>query len=574
MRKRIGSITKTKIFLLGMFIILLAQVPMLILGMDAIVPYHDQLDGDLLTYMYQAKYLFSGKNVVAEFMNGMPLTSLTPPAPLAVLLFKVMQPFAAYVVMAILGQLVAYAGMFLLADRLTGYGFIAFVIGLMYSFLPFLAVYGFSQYGIPLLLVCFWNLWEKRFRWQSLLYIAVYAGMSSLVLCGYTWIILLGILLGVLIITQKVGQHGEMIAVFLEMTGIYLVLNFSLISQILGINDSFVSHKSEYVLTKERWTALLKDYFINGGDHSVDYHKYVIVLVAVVIFVSLFFANSWSADCKSMFRRLITGMVFLLGLCMAAALWNCNAGVVFREKLGSIGSFQFGRILWIAPAIWYAVLALCIGILWQQRNWMKWLGGLAFLAVLGIMSMSILKSSPVKNCAQEILLNEYETISWSDYFAIGVMEQVEEYIRETEGLEQSEYRVVSLGIDPVAALYHGFYTLDGYSNNYDVEHKHAFRKVIAPELERNEWLRYYYDDWGNRCYVFSAEIPGYYNIEKGSAWYNDLQINTEALKELGCTYILSAAYIVNAADLKLELLREDPFETEESYYRIYIYKLQ
>ena len=171
-------------------------------------------------------------------------------------------------------------------------------------------------------------------------------------------------------------------------------------------------------------------------------------------------------------------------------------------------------------------------------------------------------------------MSEYETISWSDYFAIGVMEQVEEYIRETERLEQSEYRVVSLGIDPVAALYHGFYTLDGYSNNYDVEHKHAFREVIAPELARNEWLRYYYDDWGNRCYLFSAEIPGYYNIEKGSAWYNDLQINTEALKELGCTYILSAAYIVNAADLKLELLQEEAFETEESYYRIYIYKLQ
>ena len=88
-----------------------------------------------------------------------------------------------------------------------------------------------------------------------------------------------------------------------------------------------------------------------------------------------------------------------------------------------------------------------------------------------------------------------------------------------------------------------------------------------------DWLKEYYDEWGNRCYLFSAEIPGYYNIEKGSFWYNDLKINTDALKNLGCDYILSAAYIVNAEELELELLREDAFETMESYYRIYIYKL-
>ena len=107
-----------------------------------------------------------------------------------------------------------------------------------------------------------------------------------------------------------------------------------------------------------------------------------------------------------------------------------------------------------------------------------------------------------------------------------------------------------------------------------MEYKHAFRKVIEPELERSEWLRFYFDDWGNRCYLFSAEIPGYYNIEKGTFWYNDLQIDTAPLKELGCTYILSAAYVVNAEDIGLELLREEPVGTPESYYQIFIYKIQ
>ena len=173
-----------------------------------------------------------------------------------------------------------------------------------------------------------------------------------------------------------------------------------------------------------------------------------------------------------------------------------------------------------------------------------------------------------------MVLPEYETISWSDYLALGVMDQVEALILEDQGLEKSQYKVASLGIDPSAALYHGFYCVDGYSNNYDVEYKHAFRKVIAPELERNAWLKKYFDEWGNRCYLFSNELPGYYNIEKGSFWYSDLQIDTAALKGLGCDYILSAAYVVNAQEIGLELLQEEAVATPESYYQIYIYKIR
>ena len=47
-----------------------------------------------------------------------------------------------------------------------------------------------------------------------------------------------------------------------------------------------------------------------------------------------------------------------------------------------------------------------------------------------------------------------------------------------------------------------------------------------------------------------------------------------ALKSLGCDYILSAAYVVNAEEIGLELLLEEAVGTPESYYQIYIYKIR
>lgn len=153
------------------------------------------------------------------------------------------------------------------------------------------------------------------------------------------------------------------------------------------------------------------------------------------------------------------------------------------------------------------------------------------------------------------------------------MEQVREFLDDYTGKNVDEYRVVSLGIDPAAALYHGFYCLDGYSNHYPLEYKKKFRKIILPELERNEYLRQYYDNWGNRCYLFSSECPGYYTIEKHGFSYMDYRINTKALYKMGGRYLLSAALIQNAEGQGLSLLREKPFETEDSYYCIYIYEV-
>lgn len=63
-------------------------------------------------------------------------------------------------------------------------------------------------------------------------------------------------------------------------------------------------------------------------------------------------------------------------------------------------------------------------------------------------------------------------ISWESYYAKELMQEIDEAI----GRDKSEYRVAHLGISPAPSLMYGFYTVDGYSNNYPLEYKHRFSK--------------------------------------------------------------------------------------------------
>ena len=114
--------------------------------------------------------------------------------------------------------------------------------------------------------------------------------------------------------------------------------------------------------------------------------------------------------------------------------------------------------------------------------------------------------------------------------------------------------------------------MDAYSTNYPLEYKYQFRKVIEKELEKSTNLKSYYDNWGSRCYIFSAELDTkFQNGKDENIVLENLEINTDVLKELGCNYIFSAVEIKNARDINLTLLNN--FTTDTSKIEIYVYEL-
>lgn len=601
-------------FLLGALAVLLMGIPYFILGKDSVFVYHDQLDGEVVAYLLQARHLWDGSGVLPEFMNGAAKTALTMPAPACVLLYRLLPAELALACMQIIGSFIGYVGMFLLirwAGEASGSlrrrkgltGFFATVVGGMYAYLPFLPVYGLSQYGLPLLLYCVLRLGEKDRPRRSVIlycvYIVFFGVNSSLVLSGFA---VLGIWVVAELVTllQKRFSPGQALGCGLLLLT-YMAENGALLLQVLGAQGTEVSHKTEYTLSPVSFWGQFATNFLQGGQHSVDYHGLILVVLLVAV-AALLLRNR--AAGKSGMRsekalqgggenRLCRSMLLSVGsiVCFAAtaALWDSSLGTGIRSQLGALKGFQANRVLWLSPCLWYFLLGCSLLLLTEQlpeqhsgeelENAVTHKSVFAVATVMIAMLLTmvtagkILLESNLKPNLQKLVNRNYAAMSFRDYYAIDVLDQVQEYIRVNFGEEPEDYRVVSLGIDPAAALYHGFYCLDGYSNNYSLEYKHRFREIIAPELDKSGYLTDSFDHWGNRCYLFSAECPGYYTIEKGGFYFQNYEINTESLRQLGGHYLLSAAYIDHSEETGLELVSPDAFGTEDSYYRIYLYRV-
>lgn len=551
----------------GLFLTGISVLLFCLLGKDSFVTYHDQLDGEVLCYLYQAKYMFRG-NVIPELMNGVGKTALTAPALLLVFVYKVLPPFVAFVVSQYFVMLAGFTGMYLLLTKWNVRPLFAAMCGVVFAYLPLLPVYGLSMYGVPLVIWAVLSLAEEEcVSRKTLIFfgvIVLFGVSSSLVLSGFA---VLGMMVFLGLFYKKFRKNGLYWVGVGTLLITYLICNWSLFAQILGFGESYVTHKGEFTISSTPFLDTFWNTLIHGVEHAQAYQEWIVALAFIIILAGLekkeWRNQQWKLVC----------LLFAIGVAIAAlcAVYNAQPIVALRQEIGGVAIWlQLDRIYWLYPALWYVALGICMQWFWQVHKGVFWCFGFVFYLVTAV---TVLLAGNWKTNVKKVLNPDAPGISWEDFYAEDVFEQIEDYIYETTAQEKEEYRVASLGICPGAALYNGFYCLDGYSNNYPVEYKHTFRKIIEPELDKSEYLAEYFDEWGNRCYLFSAEIPGYYTVEKGGFYFSDFAMNVGAFEEMGGRYVFSAAYIDGAEDTGLKLLREEPFETEDSYYKIYIYGL-
>lgn len=588
----------------GLVLSCLFMIPYFLLGGGSIVTYHDQLDGELFSYLLTAKYLFTDIRVYPEIMNGLPAAGAVPPAPLFVLLYAAFKPFTAFMISQWIIYLTAFLGMYLLLMRLTGREFISFSIAVIFMLMPFYPVYGLCIPGQPLLFFAVLALFDKErrsavsssfprkagyyFSADSIFYYLIiffYGISSSLVLAGFACLLLLGGSALIHTITALLLKKRGSLSLWFSLIVLlasYISVNSGLIRQVLFPGNTYISHKTEMVLSPQNFSDYFKEAFTTGISYAQSFH--LVLFILMLFCLLLFFMNAvvkkeslFSGSDKLPLLKALRVLLFIFLTCLFYAFYHGHFITEIRNISGGIlKTFNLDRVCWLLPTAWCILAGYLLSFIAGLREHKTAARSCSLClkygiisATLGIWGITVLLHSPLRpNLSKLLKGGDYYALDWNRFFAEDIFSQIDSAI----GKPKDSYHVISIGIYPAAAAYNGFYCLDGYSNNYPLEYKHTFRRIMEDELEKSDYIRDFFDNWGNRCYITTAEQANYYTFEKkwNSVIY-DLDLNTDVLKELDCRYVFSAAYLMNAEEKGLTLLREAPFETEGSWYHIYVY---
>lgn len=577
----------TLLAVLGLLFSVCMLFPYFILKKGSIITYHDQLDGELLCYILHAKYLFTGVKVYPEMMNGIPATGLTPPAMLFVLLYKIFTPFVALGISQWIIYAVSFLGMYLLIRKLGNGDVVAFLCGNLFMLLPFYPVYGLCIPGQPLLLLCLLVLCTETKPGKKIacyLYIFIYSLCSSLVLVGFAVLIFVTVFGIVLAFKRARAKERIPKAPFISLAILlvgYAATNIDLIIQVIMPQSGYESHKSELVHSFVGFKESFMGALFPGVNYTETWPVMVLVLgliAGAILICSIVRKEIFASELKHRFMLGICSILIALVCIAGYSVYYTQPVTKLLEKIGgAIGSFNLGRVVWLTPTAWivsfsYFARMLCIFAETKKHRSLRYIAGygLVWISVF-IWSIVILIHSPIKaNVSKIIKGQDYYALDYGKFYATDIYDQIDKAIN----LPKDSYRVVSLGIYPAAALYNGFYCLDGYSNNYLLSYKHEFRKAMASELDKSDYIKGYYDDWGNRCYLMTAEYNNYFALErKWNGGFHNLSIDTNQLKKMGCKYIFAATWIENSDELGLIRLSDEPFVSDRSWYNIYVYEI-
>lgn len=572
----IKKLDKMNWWYLGLVLVLGLFLPVFALGKGSVFEIHDQLDETLLTYVLGAKHLFDGTGIYPEILSGISASGMQPSAVLFVPLYRILPTFAAFVTQYIIVCLSAFYGMYLLVRKLTESSGLALVAGTLFCMLPNYPVYGLSVVGVPLLVLCFWQLLEGKHIVPSLLGVLYFGLTTHLVLIGYVALFYLSVG-GVCLLIRHRGIKQQDYWYYggtLLLLGIYCVVNFAMFMQLIVGTGDFVSHREELVNNTagiQTWTVI-RDYFTSSGQHVPTCQKYMMLPMGAITILQGIRYKRLSSNGKRNWKLLVLLWGIAVLTAVAAGVFRSAPFMAWKNKqTGFFHYFQPERFYWVYSALWMLAFVVSLSLIWKEFDKCHALVKLAILALLLIPTADLV----LKNSTFYMNVNQYNNGSgitgyqtWEDFYMEDVLTQVDAYI----GQDKTTYRIAHLGVCPAPSLLYGFYTVDGYSNNYALNYKHSFREIMAAELDKNFDNKIYFDTWGSRCYLFAAESGRNWYIQKKQNFkYTNLKLDTAKMAELGCSYLFSAAEIENADEIGLVF--EGCFDTEESVYEIWLYRI-
>lgn len=540
---------------------LLAVICLVLYGSprDGVYPEHDFLDGSFVVYSLRAGHpdsFFTVNPVTPKALNGFPLNaSGLSDLNFFHIAYLILDPYLAFSLNSLVLRFLSFGGMYLFLNwYLTMLDFrdshrdlVASCVSFFFSLLPYWEPQSATIGLQPLLLWAVFTRICRRKSAATFLVIALFPFLTSLVYGGFA-IVGFGVAAG---LARAVGRKADARPLFIwsgYLLAAYAIANWRLF-HLLYLTD-FIPHRGEFGDFRRPFFSTFVENVMHGQYHNASGQWPVILALPAVLAVfesrGRLSGRKAPSPC-SPFRHLLFLILAIISISIFHALewaYLLNVG-----DLIGISSFSFARVVCFHPILWGMVAAVSISCLFRM-SWSRLPRVAAALAIIALTAQGINDAHGLRRRARNILADAglfgerpFKYTTMSEYYR----EPVFSRIRTAIGRDLSEFRVVSVGFEPMIALYNGFYILDGYFNLYDLRYKKVFRDVIAPHLLRNPHHRKLFDEHASRIHVWS---------DQGNGASHTLDIDTVAFWKMGGRVVLSSVTLANSTELGFTKIAE------------------
>lgn len=559
-------------------IILFAALVFLIFGEGSIISVHDNLD----LFMAQFQMLkntdsFFSHGVDVPFLGGISRDNLPSEFSLYTMLFMILPSYYAYVAGYLIKILVAVASSVLLAkdfckDGYEKYKPLAYMMGLAYGILNVFPAFGIPFASIPLVVYLVRKIYVKPFwGWYIALFfypLLSYFSYFGLFILGYMAVTFL-----IVWIKDKKFPLRLLLAVLMLSAG-YILCEYRLFGVMLfGDAETIRATMEAGSFQAGEIVHTVFEGFTKGMFHAESVHTYFVMPICLLYFFFLNFTYLKEKNGKGIFHDPFN--LIMLVLVFNSVVYGIYYQEAFRSLIEKIcpplTGWQFNRTIFFNPFLWYASFFLVLKRMYDtdRKLWRYGANVLSVLAVLVILLSGTRYNDLYHTCrakAYEHLKGKQSNdLSYEEFYSTELFEKAK------EDLQYCGQWSAAYGFHPAILEYNDIATVDGYLGFYGQSYKNAFRRVIAPALERVPETKEYFDTWGARAYLYSgtdasivAAVRDYHVTD------NDIYIEIDAFKAIGGRYIFSRIELANAGEAGLVLA--GVYTDESSPYTLYVYQ--
>lgn len=558
-----------QIFFFSLSCLALFFLPYFFLGEESFINPIDNLDSNLVWYKViadQGAHFWPNDQLVDGMIGLQPRHVYPSEFDPNLWLYTMFPTIWAYVLNFVLVHLIAFFSMyFLLRHHILMLNTEDWVKelyasggALLFALIPFWVHSGISAAGIPLLLLGIIHLEKGHWR-KGLLLSLCYVLYSSLIMSGVfvLALYLFYLMLGLVFQSVKLEKKKFHIINMAVMAFTYVITHYRLLQAVLF--SDFESHRIQAATLDIESLALTSFFDFPFRAYVIDGQWHAGAMFALIP-VSALALLSWALLKKQKHQMVRHIGVALLSLLVLLYFFSNGFINQLISSIPVIGALQWERFYVLLP------FGLSIAFV-SLYYWLIPAGKVKNLCFTFCVLASVLfyftKDFNWNNNLKLLLGRTPHGQTYADYY------QLEEYPKVKEALEEQGYkRVVSLGIDPAIAVFHGIRSADGYLANYQLSSKEQMRKVIAGELDKAPILKGYFDNWGSRCYFFQNEIGK--DISKQiKLSIQSMDYDFEALEDLQVSHILSVYSVGLNEQLSEQLSLLETFKHKGRSYYIY-----